>query len=292
MRILLFGKNGQLGWELHRTLPTLGDLIVVDYPEVDFNQPQTLPEIVRRARPDVIINAVAYTNVDKAESEPDVVRRVNAESVGEIARTARDLGALLVHISTDYVFDGRKGSPYVETDAPNPLGVYAASKWAGEQAVLEAGCAHLILRTAWMYSPRGDNFLLKVLKWGRTYPALRLAGDQIGNPTAAHLLAEMTGKILGFPMKSIFNRSGIYHLAGEGFASRYEMGLEILQQDPHREEQVVQSVLPAHMADFPAQAIRPLNTSLNCQKFLDNFGFHLPPWQEGIRQVLQSIYQD
>src|SRR3989304_4607528 len=146
MRILLFGKNGQLGWELHRSLITLGELTVLDYPEVDFNQPQTLPEIVRAVKPDVIVNAVAYTNVDKAESETDLARRINADAVAEIAREAKNLGALLLHFSTDYVFDGTKGSPYVETDSPNPLNVYGKTKLAGEEAAAEAGM-YLTFRT-------------------------------------------------------------------------------------------------------------------------------------------------
>jgi len=286
VRILLFGKNGQLGWELNRTLPTLGELVVVDYPDVDFNQPQTLPEIVRTARPDVIINAVAYTNVDKAESEPEIARRVNADSVGEIARTARELGSLLVHISTDYVFDGTKGSPYVETDLPNPLGVYAGSKLAAEQAIQQAGCAQIILRTAWLFSRRGDNFLLKVLKWARSYPVLRLANDQIGNPTAAHLLGRAITDLLTQPPQTLAEAGGIYHLAGQGYASRYELGLEILRQDPHPEEQTVQSTLPAAAADFPARAPRPLNTALDCEKIQSVFGLELPPWVEGVRQTL------
>jgi dTDP-4-dehydrorhamnose reductase len=286
MRILLFGKNGQLGWELERRLPALGELTVLDYPQIDFNQPGNLPEIVRNSHPDVIINAVAYTNVDKAENEPEIVRRVNADAVGEIASAARELGALLVHISTDYVFDGSKGSPYVETDPPNPLGVYAATKLAAEEAVLQAGCAHLTLRTAWLYSQRGDNFLLKVLKWSRAYPVLRLATDQIGNPTAAHLLAEMIFQTLHKSLKDLAEHSGIYHLAGEGHASRYELGLEILRNDPLPKEQIVQSILPALSEDFPAQALRPLNTSMDCSQFRQTFGFGLPPWTEGVRQTL------
>ncbi len=288
MRILLFGKNGQLGSELEHRLPSLGEVFVLEYPEIDFNRPDTLPEIVRRVHPDIIMNAVAYTNVDKAESEPEIARRVNAEAVGEIACTARELGALLVHISTDYVFEGNKGIPYVETDPPNPLGTYAASKLAGEEAVRQAGCAHLTLRTAWLYSRRGDNFLLKVLKWAHTYPVLRLATDQIGNPTAAHLLAETIVQLLARPLKDLVDHSGIYHLAGEGSASRFELGLEILRNDPHRDEQVAQSILPATASEFPAQALRPLNTALDCEKIHRVFGLGLPNWREGVRQTLRD----
>ena len=167
MRILLFGKVGQLGWELNRSLITLGELTVLDYPEVDFNQPQSLPEVVRAAKPDVIVNAVAYTNVDKAESEPDIARRINADAVGEIAREAKRLGALLVHYSTDYVFDGTKGSPYIETDTPNPINVYGKTKLAGEEAAAEAE-KYLTFRTSWVYSTRPGGFVYKVLEWAKT----------------------------------------------------------------------------------------------------------------------------
>lgn len=279
MRILLFGRNGQLGWELNRTLLTLGELIVVDYPEVDFNQPQTLPELVRRAHPDVIINAVAYTNVDKAESEPEIARRVNADSVGEIAKTARELSALLVHISTDYVFDGRKGSPYVETDQPNPLNVYGKTKLEGEQQMQLAGGAYLIFRTSWMYSNRVGGFVNKVTEWTKTKNELRIVDDQIGSPTWNRSLAELTGQMLTkwYHNSSQWEQSplGIYHVAGAGAVSRFEW-VKVILHFLGRDDIVV---TPAKTEEFPTPAERPLFSALEVEKFEKDFGLMLPDWK-------------
>ena len=276
MRILLFGKNGQLGWELNRSLITLGELTVLDYPEVDFNRPQTLPEIVRAARPDVIVNAVAYTDVDRAESEPEIASRVNADAVAEIARTARSLGALLVHYSTDYVFDGTKGSPYVETDPTHPLNVYGRTKLAGEEAAALAE-KYLTLRTSWVYSSRG-GFVGKVLEWAKTRSELRVVDDQIGSPTWSRTLAEVTAQLLArhsIDPVWLLARSGLYHLAGAGSASRYEWAKEILRAIG-REDVVV---LPAKTSDFPTPAVRPANTGLDCGKSEFPLGFLLPSWK-------------
>lgn len=289
MRILLFGKNGQLGWELHRSLITLGDLTVTDYPAVDFNQPQTLPDIVRAARPDVIINAVAYTNVDKAESEPDVARRVNADAVGEIAREAKNLGALLVHFSTDYVFDGNKGSSYVETDTPNPLSVYGKTKLDGEEAAAQAGNA-FILRTSWMYSLRQHNFALSILDWARKYPVVHVVDDHIGSPTWARPLAEITSQLVNrvLGQKNIASQ-GVYHLAGAGFANRFMFAQEILKFDPHPEEWIMTNLLPAKSIDFPLEAARPVNSALDISLFSRTFGLCLPPWREGV-QLMMALH--
>lgn len=285
MRILLFGKYGQLGWELHRSLLTLGDLTVLDYPEVDFNTPQTLPEIVRAAKPDVIINAVAYTNVDKAESEPDIARRINADAVGEIAREANKLNALLVHYSTDYVFDGTKGSPYVETDAPNPLNVYGRTKLAGEEAAAIAG-HHLIFRTSWVYSSRTGGFVNKVLEWAKTKSELRIVDDQIGSPTWCRTLAEVTAQILArhsIAPDWLESRLGLYHLAGAGSVSRYEWVKEILRL-LGREDIIV---LPAKTAEFPTPAVRPLNSGLEFGKVSRALQMSLPDWKINLSKCLE-----
>ncbi|MHB0989216.1 MAG: dTDP-4-dehydrorhamnose reductase [Bellilinea sp.] len=289
MRILLFGKNGQLGWELNRSLITLGELTVLDYPDVDFNRPQTLPEIVRTTRPDVIVNAVAYTNVDKAESEPDVARRINADAVGEIAREAQNLGALLVHFSTDYVFDGAKGSPYVETDTPNPLNVYGKTKLDGEAAAALAGRA-LILRTSWMYSLRQHNFALSVLEWARKYPVMHVVDDHIGSPTWARPLAEITSQLVNrvLGQKNIASQ-GVYHLAGAGFTNRFIFAQEILKFDPHPEEWIMTNLLPAKSTDFPLEAARPVNSALDISLFSRTFGMCLPPWREGV-QLMMALH--
>src|SRR3990172_667145 len=276
MRILLFGKKGQLGWELHRSVITLGDLTVVDYPDVDFNQPQTLPALVRAARPDVIVNAVAYTNVDKAESEPEIARRINADAVGEIAREAKNLGALLVHYSTDYVFDGTKGSPYVETDTPNPINVYGKTKLAGEEAAAEAGM-YLTFRTSWVYSNRTGGFVNKVLEWAKTKSELRIVDDQIGSPTWSRMLAEVTGQVLAqykVDQAWVTERSGLYHLAGAGSVSRYEWVKEILRLTGRRDIHV----LPAKSEEFPSPAMRPSYSALYCERTKSELGYYLPAW--------------
>jgi len=276
MRILLFGKVGQLGWELNRSLITLGELTVMDFPDVDFNKPETLPEIVRAARPDVIVNAVAYTNVDKAESEPDIARRINADAVGEIAREAKKLGALLVHYSTDYVFDGTKGSPYVETDTPNPINVYGKTKLAGEEAAAEAGI-YLTFRTSWVYSNRTGGFVSKVLEWAKTKSELRIVDDQIGSPTWNRMLAEVTGQILAQYMVDqgwVLERSGLFHLAGAGAVSRYEWVKEILRL-VGREDIIVH---PAKSEEFPTPARRPRYSVLETQKVSQRYQVRCPSW--------------
>jgi len=276
MRILLFGKVGQLGWELNRSLITLGELTVMDFPDVDFNQPQTLPPIVRAVRPDVIVNAVAYTNVDKAESEPDIARRINADAVGEIAHEAKQLGALLVHYSTDYVFDGTKGSPYVETDTPNPINVYGKTKLAGEEAAAEAG-KYLTFRTSWVYSDRAGGFVSKVLEWAKTKSELRIVDDQIGSPTWNRMLAEVTGQILAQYMVDqawVLERSGLYHLAGAGAVSRYEWVKEILRL-AGRGDIVVS---PAKTEEFPTPARRPRYSALECGSIEKMNNMTIPGW--------------
>lgn len=287
MRILLFGKNGQLGWELHRSLITLGELTVLDHPEVDFNKPETLAEIVHAARPDVIVNAVAYTNVDKAESEPDIARRVNADAVGEIAREAKRLGALLVHYSTDYVFDGSKGSPYVETDTPNPINVYGRTKLAGEEAAAEAG-KYLVLRTSWMYGQRQHNFAVSVLGWVRQYEVVRIVDDHIGSPTWARSLSDLTGQLLAkLDFYDTTEIQGIYHLAGEGSASRYEFAEFLLKCDPYPDQWVMTELKTASSNEFTNAALRPINTSLDINHFSDVYGLRLPFWKDSVRLMMQ-----
>ncbi len=286
MRILLFGKVGQLGWELNRSLLTLGDLTVLDYPDVDFNQPQTLPGIVRAARPDVIVNAVAYTNVDKAESEPEVARRINADAVTEIARETKRLGAFLIHYSTDYVFDGTKGSPYVEADATNPLNIYGKTKLAGEQAAAQAE-RYLTFRTSWVYSTRSGGFVSKVLEWVKTRTELRIVDDQIGSPTWSRNLAEVTGQLIaryGIDRGWLEERSGLYHLAGAGSVSRYEWVKEILRLAGREDIKVV----PAKTVEFPTPALRPMNSGLDCGRVERKLLIPLPDWKINLAQCLEN----
>lgn len=291
MRILLLGKNGQLGWELQRTLATLGEVIAVDYPEIDLAQEGAAQKAVRQARPQLIVNASAYTAVDQAESEEELAYAVNARAPGVLAEQAVDLGAALIHYSTDYVFDGSKGSPYIESDTPNPLNVYGRSKLAGEQAIEHIGGAYLILRTSWVYSLRRDSFVTKVLQWSRKQPSLRIVDDQVSNPTWARMLAETTAQLIakagGDPSGWLGERRGLYHLAGNGYASRLEWAQAILSHDPHKEEQVTREILPANTADFPTPALRPLFSALNCDKFAHTFELRLPGWEDALRMAME-----
>ena len=291
MRILLLGNTGQLGWELERTLAPLGELFAVDYPEINLADEKGIQEILRTYKPQVIVNATAYTAVDRAEGERELAMAINRDGTGMLAEQALRLGAVLIHYSTDYVFDGTKGVPYIESDAPHPLNVYGESKLAGEKAVEQVGGSYLILRTSWVYSLRRDSFVTKVLAWGRQERQLRLVSDQVGNPTWCRMLAEVSGQLLAAAGKDIYlwvaARTGIYHLAGEGYASRFEWGKAILENDPKREEQVVESVIPALTAEFPSPAQRPLFSALNCERFYHTFGMRLPSWQTALRLALK-----
>lgn len=293
LRILLLGKVGQLGWELQRTLAPFGEVIAFDYPEIDFTKPASLAQVVQDARSQVVINAVAYTAVDKAETEENLARAINTTATSELAQAARKARAAFLHVSTDYVFDGQKGSPYTEEDTPHPLNVYGQTKLEGEQAALQAGGAVLVLRTAWVYSTRRDSFVTKVLGWARNQPVLKLVDDQISNPTWARMLAETTALLLaqsqGDPFAYLSQRSGLYHLAGEGHASRLEWAREILKLDPNPEQQIAKELLPARSSEFPTLAQRPLFSALNCDRFTRVFGLRLPPWQQALSQAMDPL---
>lgn len=289
-RILLIGKNGQLGWELQRTLATLGEVVSLDFPAVDLGSPEGLRELIHGISPSLIVNAAAYTNVDKAESEPDLARRINAIAPGVMAEEAKRIGAAFIHYSTDYVFDGTKGSAYVETDVPNPLNVYGSTKLEGEQLVQAAGGAYLIFRTSWVYSLRQGGFVTKVLQWARQQETLRIVDDQIGSPTWARMLAEATAQVIaqgrGEPVDYLQEKAGLYHLAGGGSASRYEWARAILELDPRREEQVLKEILPAKMSEFPTQAERPMSTGLVYTRFMHIFKINLPDWTRALQLAM------
>ena len=291
-KLLLLGNTGQLGWELQRTLAPLGEVIGVDYPEINLAQPATIQQIILQVKPQIIINATAYTAVDRAESEPELARAINASAPGILAEAALTIGAGLIHYSTDYVFDGNKGSAYVETDLPNPLGVYGSSKLAGETAITQVGGAYLILRTSWVYSIRRPSFVTKVLERSRQQPVLRMVTDQIANPTSARMLAEITALLLAKAAPDathwIGDRSGLFHLAGSGIASRMEWAQAILDLDPHKAEQVTQRIEPALTVDFSTPAQRPLYSALNCELFERTFGLRLPDWQLALKLTLDQ----
>jgi len=291
MQILLLGKNGQLGWELQRTLATLGKVVALDVPEIDFTKVDDLRRIVDQTQPQAIVNAAAYTAVDRAESEAGISQTINAVAPGILAEAARLVKAVFIHYSTDYVFDGGKEAPYTEQDLPNPLNVYGQTKLEGEQAALQAGGAVLVFRTSWVFSNRQGGFVTKVLEWSRQQKILRMVTDQVSGPTWARSLAEATGQVLARslpePMGWIQERSGLYHLAGDGYASRLEWAQAILKCDPRAEEQIVEEIQPALTQDFPTPARRPLFSALDCRAFQETFGIGLPHWREALSLAMQ-----
>ena len=293
MQITLLGKHGQLGWELQRTLAPLGSITALDFPEIDLAQSDTYTSILDELRPGVIVNTAAYTAVDQAESEPEIAMAVNGDAPGILAEFARRTGAILIHYSTDYVFDGGLARPHTELDTPNPLNLYGKSKLAGERAVEQVGGKFLILRTSWVYSMRGDSFVNKVLRWSREQQTLRIVTDQVSGPTWARMLAEATAQLLTLAMHNgvswLGERAGLYHLAGSGYASRFTWAEAILRNDPEREQQVTRQVLPALTADFPTPARRPLFSALDCNLFKDTFDLRLPDWEDGLRMAMETL---
>ena len=292
MRILVTGGTGQVGYEIVRDLAPLGDVVAPTHTELDLSRPATIRETVRSIRPRIIVNAAAYNAVDRAQSERALCAAVNAGAPGVLAEEACRLDAMLVHYSTDYVFDGRKGVPYVESDAPDPLNVYAETKLAGEQAIQAAGGAYLILRTSWVYGSRGANFVLTMLRLARERRELRVVNDQFSVPTWSHSLAQATGVALRQELGHedfAAARSGLYHLAARGPTTRYEFACRILEGDPRREEQVCTAVTPVSSAEFGATARRPAYTVLDSSAFARRFGVALPDWREELKLVLAEL---
>lgn len=293
MRIMLLGKNGQLGWELQRSLMTLGDVVALDLPEIDLSQPESIRGIIRQLQPLLIVNATAYTAVDRAEEEPDAAMAVNGLAPRVMAEEARDLGAGLIHYSTDYVFDGTKSTPYTEEDHPSPINVYGRTKLEGESGIQSVGGAFLILRTSWLYALRGENFIRKVLRWSRTQKTMRVVDDQIGSPTWARLLAEATAQAIAQGIRDVpgflSEAKGVYHLAGSGSASRYAWAQAILEMDPLQDEQVVQDLLPARSDEFQTRARRPSCTSLDSSRFSTRFCICMPSWRESLAMAFEKM---
>lgn len=291
-KILQIGTKGQLGWELLRTCAPLGEVVALDYPDVDLSNSTGLRELVRNVKPDIIINAAAYTNVDKAESEPELARAINATGPGVLAEEAKKIHAVLVHYSTDYVFDGTKGSPYVETDQPNPLNVYGQTKLEGEQAIAASGCVNLVLRTSWVYSMRQGGFVTKVLQWAREQEVMRVVDDQISSPTSARMLAEITALILAQGRNDVYGylseKGGLYHCAGSGSCSRYEWAKAILELNPRKEEQVVKELLPAKSSDFAVPANRPLVSVLCSDKLQNALKLYGGEWYRWLEMTIDS----
>jgi dTDP-4-dehydrorhamnose reductase len=289
MKILLIGKNGQVGWELRRTLAPLAEVVAVDYPEINLTDTPALRQFVAGTRPAVVVNAAAYTAVDKAETEPELCRQVNAVAPGILAGEAKKIGALLVHYSTDYIFDGTKTSPYVETDASNPLGAYGRTKLEGDQAVKASGADHLIFRLCWVYGARGQNFMLTMQRLARERETLRVVGDQLGCPTWSRMIAETTAlalkQVLAGADRSACN--GEYHLAAGGQTNWHEFASRIIKLMPEAERKcrVVEKITTP---EYPTPAKRPAYSVLDCGKLQKSFGLRLPDWEVSLRQVLDK----
>ena len=297
MKILLLGKNGQVGWELQRSLPPLGEVLALDRHSTawcgDLSQPERLAQTVRSWRPDVIVNAAAHTAVDKAESEPDLARCLNATAPAALALAAAEVGAWLLHYSTDYVFNGQGNTPWQETDATGPLSVYGQTKLEGEQAIVASGCKHLIFRTSWVYAARGGNFARIMLRLAGERERLTVIDDQHGAPTGADLIADVTAHAIRQVMQTQpASLAGIYHLVAGGETTWHGYARHVIAQARLIQPQLalkVTDIAPVPTSAFPTPAQRPLNSRLNTHKLQQAFGLVLPPWQQGVDRMLAEI---
>ena len=299
MKILLLGKNGQVGWELQRSLALLGDVIALDFDssgplKADFSVPESLAATVRAVAPQIIVNAAAHTAVDRCESEPERARALNAEAPAVLARAAREHGATLVHYSTDYVFDGSGSAPWREGDATGPLSVYGATKLAGEEAIRDSGCAHLVLRTSWVHSARGGNFARTMLRLGSERDALSVVADQVGAPTSAELLADTTATMLR-RLQHEPALAGMYHVAAAGECSWYDYAQHVFafaRAHGRALKVTPESVSPIASSAYPTPAARPANSRLDTAKARAAFDLVFPTWQTGVdRSVAEMLDQ-
>ena len=295
MNILLLGKGGQVGWELQRSLSVLGQVTALDFDSQelcgDFANPEGVRDTVRQLRPQVIVNAAAHTAVDKAESEPEFARLLNATTPGLVAEEAARLGAWLVHYSTDYVFDGSGTRPWVETDTPAPLSVYGATKLEGEQRIQQSGCQHLILRTSWVYAARGGNFAKTMLRLGQERERLTVIDDQWGAPTGADLLADVTAHAIRH-LQHRPQDGGLYHCVAAGETTWHSYAKFVLENASKAQQAIkiiAKEVVPVPTSAFPTPAKRPHNSRLATAKLQTTFGLQLPHWQTGVARMLAEI---
>jgi dTDP-4-dehydrorhamnose reductase len=299
-RILLTGRNGQVGWELSRTLQSLGEVIAVGHRstapgesvtawKLELSEPDEIRKLVRQVQPDLIVNAAAYTAVDKAESERDAAIAINGIAPGVLAEEAERLRAALVHFSTDYIFDGSGTTPWREDDPTGPLNHYGASKLAGEEAIRASGAAHLILRVSWVYGLHGANFVKTMLRLGSERPTLKIVDDQIGAPTSARAIADVTGQILAMGVRNFAGffreRGGAYHFACSGETSWHGFATAIFElARQHGMPLTLTSVLPIPTSEYPTPARRPLNSRLDCSRLAERFGLGAPLWPTALAQ--------
>ncbi len=293
-KILITGKNGQVGWELQRSLARFGHITAIDQDDLDLTDSAKVREVVRDLHPDIIINPAAYTAVDKAESDPATAAAVNAIAPGILAEEAAKLGAVLVHYSTDYVFDGSKPSPYTEDDLPNPQSVYGRTKLAGEDAVRAAGGKHLILRTSWVYGVHGGNFIKTILRLAKERSELRIVADQFGAPTWARDLAQTTASMLALWQTKNWNDnlSGLYHLTAAGRTNWHQYADEIVRLARAYDTELAAKQLVIHPIathEYPVPAKRPVNSVLANDKITDTFGIKLPAWQDSLAECMREL---
>lgn len=294
MKILLFGKNGQVGWELNRSLQPLGEVVALAREEADFSNPENLRDIVSKTKPDVIVNAAAYTAVDKAEEEEELAETINGIAPGILAEEALKTNALLVHYSTDYVFDGKKTGPYIETDETNPVNAYGRTKLAGEKAIQSSGCDYIIFRTSWVYAARGQNFLLTILRLAAERDELSIVADQIGSPTTAKLIADTTTLCIRQATEEIeagnFS-SGLYHLATSKSTSWHGFAQEIvnLANAKLKLQLNIKEIKPIPTTDYPTPAKRPLSSRLSTEKMHNIFKVTMPDWRNELDACIEEL---
>lgn len=290
-RILLLGKNGQVGWELQRALAPLGELIVHDSCSCNFTDLKILRRTIDNAAPDIIVNAAAYTAVDRAEQEREAAYKINSEAIETIAQCARARDALLIHYSTDYVFDGHKAAPYVETDTTNPLSIYGDSKRRGEIAIINSGCKHLIFRTSWVFAARGNNFAKTMLRLAAQKETLRIVADQWGAPTSAELIADVTAHAI---RELVAQRvpGGLYHLAAAGETSWHGYASFVIERARLFGAPLIATTIePISTQEYPLPAARPANSRLNSTKLQAAFNLILPPWRYHVDRMLTELLE-
>jgi dTDP-4-dehydrorhamnose reductase len=296
VRFLVTGGTGQVGFELIHTLASLGEVIAPPRAELDLSKLSTIREVIQRVAPTVIVNAAAYTAVDRAESEREACFTVNATAPGVLAEEARRIGAVLIHYSTDYVFDGRKREPYVETDEPAPLNIYGESKLAGERAIADVGGAWIVLRTSWVYGARGNNFMRKILRLAREGEELRVVDDQIGAPTWSRAIAETTAQLLapcGSPNRvdpsRVAEHNGVYHISASGATSWHGFAVAIVRRDRHQSGDQPSRVVPISSSELRTLTRRPTNSLLDNSRIAGTFAFSMPSWEEQLDRVWTQL---
>jgi dTDP-4-dehydrorhamnose reductase len=290
VKILLTGRNGQIGWELERALPSLGEVVATDREALDLRDSGAIRSVMGSVKPDVVVNAAAYTAVDRAESESEVAMAINGRAPAILAEEARRTGATVVHYSTDYVFDGAKPTPYTEDDVPNPVNVYGATKLEGERAIIESGCRHVTLRTSWVYAARGKNFVLTMLRLARERKVLRIVDDQWGAPSWARDIALATVELLSRSDSARYGTHGLYHLAAEGYTSWHGFAQRIFASP----QLLTLGIEPPELIAVPSAVYgsttpRPLNSRLNCARIMRETGQRLPPWWLSVDRCLAEL---